>query len=191
MKWSNRMCVLDDQNLCNRVSLYSVLDVAKCFTLLQYGVMGKDYCQIQCNACICVWKTSWGGWASSIIKVLHIHVVHFGTILIDCMNWLSSMQVSTADLNWWALGANVEKFDNGWWTSRSVSMGTTWCLGCIHSQWSTSQHLMNHMRRHRGKEESFYSTNLSSPYGANVVLYTPFLLQHTLWASSIHWYRYK
>ena len=41
MKWSNRMCVLDDQNLCNRVSLYSVLDVAKCFTLHQYGVMGK------------------------------------------------------------------------------------------------------------------------------------------------------
>ena len=91
MKQSD-VCFGRSKSICNRVSLYSVLDVAKCFTLLQYGVMGKDYCQIQCNACICVWKTSWGGWASSIIKVLHIHVVHFGTILIDCMNWLSSMQ---------------------------------------------------------------------------------------------------
>jgi len=25
-------------------------------------------------------------------KVLHIHVVHFGTILIDCVIWVSSMQ---------------------------------------------------------------------------------------------------
>jgi len=32
---------------------------------------------------------------------------------------------------------------------------------------------MNHRRRHTGKEESFHSTNLSSSYGANVVLYTP------------------
>ena len=44
------------------------------------------------HAYVHVWKTSWGGWASSIVKVLHIHVVHYGTILIDCVNWLSSMQ---------------------------------------------------------------------------------------------------